>query len=125
MPVRQADAPNQCSSSNQICLLTFKVLLHLHCPSGASLRYAVCHTSCSSYGIRHGSYCVLHASSFITSSVTLHYTSFVANPFASRQGIPVANTQIKTKGIAPAFRKPALQYSPGFISLHYVIHSLQ
>ena len=59
------------------------VLLHLHCPSGAPLRYAVCHTSCSSYGIRHGSSCVLHATSFISSFVPLHYTSFVAKPFAS------------------------------------------
>ena len=64
------------------------VLLHLHCPSGAPLRYAVCHTSCSSYGIRHGSSCVLHATSFISSSVPLHYTSFAADPFASRLGIP-------------------------------------
>jgi hypothetical protein len=74
MPIRQADVPNQCSSSNEIYLKTFMLLLHLHCPSGASLRYAVCHTSCSSYGIRHGSYCVLHATSFITSFVPLHYT---------------------------------------------------
>jgi len=44
------------------------VLLHLHCPSGASLRYAVFHTSCSSYSIPHGSFCVLHATSFIPSS---------------------------------------------------------
>jgi hypothetical protein len=51
------------------------VLLHLHCPSGAPLRYTVCHTACSSYGIRHGSFCVLHATSFITSSVPLHFTT--------------------------------------------------
>lgn len=42
------------------------VLAHLHCPSGAPLRFAVCHTTCSSYGIRHGSSCVLHATSFIS-----------------------------------------------------------
>lgn len=35
MPIRQADAPNQCSSNNGF-LSSFKVLLHLHCPSGAS-----------------------------------------------------------------------------------------
>lgn len=71
------------------------VLLHLHYPSGASLRYAVCHTSCSSYGIRHGSYCVLHATSFITSFVPLHYTSFAAYPFASRLGIPYLITETR------------------------------
>ena len=73
------------------------VLLHLHCPSGAPLRYAVCHTSCSSYGICHGSYCVLHATSFISSSVPLHYTSFVANPFASRLGIPCQQHRSKAQ----------------------------
>lgn len=48
------------------------------CPSGASLRFAACHTTCSSYGIRHGSSCVLHATSFISSFVPLHYTTFAA-----------------------------------------------
>ena len=124
MPIRQADVPNQCSSSNEICLQSFMVLLHLHCPSGASLRYAVCHTSCSSYGIRHGSYCVLHATSFITSFVPLHYTSFVACPFAARQGI-LANPHNRHESMHLPFRNPSLQYSPGFITLHYVIHSLQ
>lgn len=38
--------------------------------------------------IPHGSYCVLLATSFITSFVPLHYTSFAANTFASRLGIP-------------------------------------
>ena len=33
--------------------------------------------------IPHGSYCVLHATSFISSFVPLHSTSFVAKPFAS------------------------------------------
>lgn len=73
------------------------VLLHLHCPSGASLRYAVCHTSCRSYGIRHGSYCVLHATSFITSFVPLHYTSFAARPFAARLGIPCQHHKSMTQ----------------------------
>ena len=69
------------------------VLLHLHCPSGASLRYAVCHTSCSSYGIRHGSYCVLHATSFISSFVPLHYTTFAAKPFCCKAGHPRPHTK--------------------------------
>jgi len=91
------------------------VLLHLHCPSGASLRYAVCHTSCSSYGIRHGSYCVLHATSFITSFVPLHYTSFAARPFATRQGIP-GHTQSNTHGNAPAFPQANPAILTGFHS---------
>ena len=74
------------------------VLLHLHCPSGASLRYAVCHTSCSSYGIRHGSYCVLHATSFISSFVTLHYTSFVASlTICFKAGHPFQRTKPDAK----------------------------
>lgn len=89
------------------------VLLHLHFPSGASLRYAVCHTSCSSYGIRHGSYCVLHATSFITSFVPLHYTSFVAGPFAARQGI-LADPQSLKQKYAPAFPQAIATILTGF-----------
>ena len=37
--------------------------------------------------IPHGSYCVLHATSFISSSVPLHYTTFASYSFASRPGI--------------------------------------
>ena len=89
------------------------VLLHLHCPSGASLRYAVCHTSCSSYGIRHGSYCVLHATSFTTSFVPLHYTSFVACPFAARQGI-LADPQSLKQKYAPTFPQAIPTILTGF-----------
>ena len=89
------------------------VLLHLHCPSGASLRYAVCHTSCSSYGIRHGSYCVLHATSFITFFVPLHYTSFAACPFAARQGI-LSNPQSLKQKYAPAFPQAIPTILTGF-----------
>ena len=91
------------------------VLLHLHCPSGASLIYAVCHTSCSSCGIRHGSYCVLHATSFISSFVPLHYTTFAAKPFAPRQGIP-SYTQRNTHGNAPAFPQAIPTILTGFHS---------
>ena len=124
MPIRQADAPNQCSSSNKAFYKSFMVLLHLHCPSGASLRYAVCHTACSSYGIRHGSYCVLHATSFISFFVPLHCTTFAARPFAARHGT-LPNTQSKAQVMHIPFRKPTLQYSLGSISLHYILHSFQ
>lgn len=48
--------------------------------------------------IPHGSYCVLHATSFITSFVPLHYTSFAAKLFASRPGNPKQNTMQHTLG---------------------------
>ena len=80
------------------------VLAHLHCPSGAPLRFAVCHTTCSSYGIRHGSFCVLHATSFISSFVPLHYTTFVARPFATRHGT-LSNTQSNAQVMHIPFRK--------------------
>jgi hypothetical protein len=124
MPIRQADAPNQCSSSNKAVYKSFMVLLHLHCPSGASLRYAVCHTACSSYGIRHGSSCVLHATSFISSFVPLHYTTFVACPFAARHGT-LSDTQSNSTSDAHTFSQATLQYSLGSIPLDYVLHSFR
>ena len=67
--------PNHCISSNKIVYYTFMVLLHMQCPSG-------CYAGLSYYLqfllIPHGSYCVLHASSFISSYVPLHYTLFAA-----------------------------------------------
>ena len=91
------------------------VLLHLHCPSGASLRFAVCHTACSSYGIRHGSSCVLHATSFISSFVPLHYTTFAAWPFAARQGI-LSDPHSLIQKYAPAFPQTIPTILTGF---HY------
>ena len=65
----------------------------MQCPSG-------CYAGLSYYLqfllIPHGSYCVLHATSFITSFVPLHYTSFAAKPFASRLSIPLQNTKQHT-----------------------------
>ena len=119
---QQVDMPNHCISSNKIVYYTFMVLLHMQCPSG-------CYAGLSYYLqfllIPHGSYCVLHATLFITSFVPLHYTSFAAKPFASRPGIPCQSQKPCTEGMHQPFRKPALQCSPGSISLHYVIHSLQ
>ena len=98
------------------------VLLHMQCPSG-------CYAGLSYYLqfllIPHGSYCVLHATSFISSFVPLHYTTFAAKPFATWQGIPSHTQKTIQMGMHLPFRKPSLQYSLGFIPLHYVIHSLQ
>ena len=44
--------------------------------------------------IPHGSFCVLHATSFISSFVPLHYTTFAANPFAPGQGIQATHKAI-------------------------------
>jgi hypothetical protein len=43
--------------------------------------------------IPHGSYCVLHATLFITSFVTLHFASFAAWPFASSLSSPFQPTE--------------------------------
>ncbi|MBS1632861.1 MAG: hypothetical protein JST10_09840 [Bacteroidetes bacterium] len=64
-----------------------------------------------------------HFVHYFLRSASLHLVRSFS--FASRPGIPLANTQTNTQGNAPAFRKPTLQYSPGSIPLHYVIHSLQ
>lgn len=112
MPIRQADVPNQCSSSNKAVHKSFMVLLHLHCPSGAPLRFAVCHTTCSSYGIRHGSFCVLHATSFISSFFPLHYTTFVAWPFATHYPEHKPKAQV----MHIPFRKPDATILTGFHS---------
>lgn len=74
--------------------------------------------------IPHGSSCVLHATSFISSSVPLHYTTFAAWPFAARHGT-LSNAQSKAQVMHIPFRKPTLQYSLGSIPLHYVLHSFQ
>lgn len=94
------------------------------CPSGAPFHYAVCHTTCCSHGIRHGSSCVLHATSFITSFVPLHYTTFVARPFAARHGT-LSWAQRKGTSDAHTFSQATLQYSLGSIPLHYVLHSFR
>ena len=74
--------------------------------------------------IPHGSYCVLHATLFISSFVPLHYTTFAARLFAARHGT-LSNTQSKAQVMHMPFRKPTLHYSLGSIPLHYVLHSLQ
>ena len=98
------------------------VLLHLQCPSGCYRRFVILLAVPSpSFGqllcpSRH----FVH---FFLRSASLHLVRSYS--FASRPGIPLANAQTNTQGNAPAFRKPTLQYSPGSIPLHYVIHSLQ
>jgi hypothetical protein len=118
---QQADTPNHCSSSNKS---VYKLLWY--CCTCNALRAAIAGLSyCLQFlRLRSGSYCVLHATSFITSFVTLHYTSFAAKQFASSHGLHCHYPIQDTCSHMP-FRKPTLQYSLGSITLHYVIHLLQ
>ena len=101
-------------------------MLHLHCPSGASLRFAVCHTSCSSYGICHGSsLCpARHFVHFFLRSASFH--PFAANPFAARPGIPFCWAQYIPQGNAPAFPQasPAILTGFHFASLRHSFTSV-
>ena len=99
-------------------------MAHLHCPSGAPLCYAVCHTPCCSYSLRSGSYLCpsCHFIHFVLRSASLHHVrSF---DIAKRHGT-LSNTQSKAQVMHIPLRKPTLQYSLCSIPLHYVLHSLQ
>lgn len=118
---QQADTPNHCSTWHK----SIKILLW-NASNCNALRAAIAGLSyCLQFlRLRSGSSCVLHATSFITSFVPLHCTTFAAIHFASRHGLHSIHTNQHTCSHIP-FRKPTLQYSLGFITLHYVIHSLQ
>jgi len=62
------------------------VLAHLHCPSGASLYFAVCHTPCYSYSLRSGNYLCpsCHFVHFGLHSNSLHLVH--SHKVASRHG---------------------------------------
>jgi hypothetical protein len=76
---QQADTPNHCSTWHK----SIKILLW-YASNCNALRAAIAGLSyCLQFlRLRSGSYCVLHATLIITSFVPLHYTSFVAKPFA-------------------------------------------
>ena len=95
----------------------FVVLAHLHCPSGASLHYAVCHTPCYSYSLRSGSYLCPspHFIHFVL-RFRYHYTTFVANLLLHFIASHLqAHKCQHTAGSTLHFAKPTLQYSLGFI----------
>ena len=110
--------PNQCSSSNTFVYYTCMVLLHLHCPSGAlpplaGLRSLSC---CLQFLlIPHGSSCGFHATLFISSSVSLHFTSFAACRLL--QGwVPPSKHQSQYTGGSPAFTQVTPTILTGFHS---------
>ena len=93
------------------------LLAHLHCPSGASLHYAVCHTPFSPHAFVRAATCVLRPTSFITSFVPLPLHHFRTYADASFHGFPPASTQIQhTAGSTFHFAIPTLQYSLGSIN---------
>ena len=103
------------------------VLAHLLCPSGASLHYAVCHTSCYSYSIRHGSYlCPFATLHSLRPTFRYHYTTFVAilmlHFMASHLQPHKANTRREAHSISQYLRYNTHWVS---LSLHYVLHSFQ
>ena len=105
----------------------FVVLAHLLCPSGASLHYAFCHTSCYSYSIRHGSYlCPFATLHSLRPSFRYHYTTFVAilmlHFMASHQQAHTANTRREAHSISQSQR-----YNTHWVPLplHFVLHSFQ
>ena len=75
--------------------------------------------------IPHGSFCVLHATSFISSFVPLHYITFVAIHLLQGMASHHKAQLLGRAGMHIPFRKHTLQYSLGSIPLHYVLHSLQ
>ena len=123
-PSRQVDAPNQCSSANSA---VYKLLRHWH---SCIARRGGCFVS-----LRSLSHSLLllqpafgqllvsfHATSFITSFVPFHYTTFVTHTPLHRRATLELIHEPSTRDAQP-FRKPSLLYSLGSISLHYVLHS--
>ena len=53
--------------------------------------------------IPHGSYCVLHATSFISSFIPLHYTSFAAIHLLQGRASPAKSQKLCTKGMHQPF----------------------
>jgi hypothetical protein len=60
MPIRQSRCAKPVQQQQYACLKHFYGIAAAASPplADAPLRYTVCHTACSSYGIRHGSSCV-------------------------------------------------------------------
>ena len=110
--------PNHCSSSNTFVYYTCMVLLHLQCPLGAlppmsGLRSLSC---CLQFLlIPHGSFCVLHATLFISSSVPLHFTSFAATRLLQGWD-PQSKHQNQYTGGSPAFTQATPTILTGFHS---------
>ena len=93
------------------------VLLHLQCPAGAPLRYAVCHAACSSSSfLTAAPVSFTKLRSFLPRYASLHHVRSQAICFSTWH--PAANTQIRHGRMHSSLRKPTLQYSLGFITLH-------
>lgn len=118
---QQADTPNHCSTWHK-SIKYFYGMPATAMPFG--LLSQVCHTACSSFAFVRAATVsftplrsLLPSLRFITPRSQLFICDMAGQ--ALKQG-----TNHYT-GPAPAIRKPTLQYSLGFIPLHFVIHSLQ
>jgi len=101
------------------------VLLHLHCPSGASLRYA---TQFVTLLAAHTVFVTAATVSFMplhSFRPSFRFITPRSQLLYCYKAWHTSGTQGKAKVMHKPFRKPALQYSLGSIPLHYVIHSLQ
>jgi hypothetical protein len=118
---QQADTPNHCSTWHNP-LKYFYGMPAVAMPFG--LLWQVCHTACSSFAfVQAAPVSFTPFVHFFLRSASLHLVR--SQTVCCKAGHPIIQTQLNTPGNAPSFRKPKLQYSPGFIPLHNVIHSLQ
>lgn len=100
----QVDAPNQCGSANKA---VYKLVWYWHtCIALRVLRFATQFVTLLATPVAcvRAATCVIHATSFISSSVPLHYTTFAAILFASRHGT-LSHTQSKAQVMHMLFRK--------------------
>jgi hypothetical protein len=83
----------------------------------------VCHTSCSSSSfLTAASVSFTQLRSFLL-SYPFHFTTFVAMHLLEA-GHTLSSHNPNHISMHQSFRKPSLQYSLGFILLHFIIHSL-
>jgi hypothetical protein len=104
-----------------------KVLAHLLCPSGASLHYAFCHTSCYSYSIRHGSYlCPFATLHSLRPTFRYHYTTFVPLQMLHFMASHLQAHKTITRREAHSISQ-SQRYNTHWVplTLHYVLHSFQ
>jgi len=94
----------------------FVVLAHLHCPSGASLHYVVCRTTCIllqlSFGQLLVSFAPLHS---LHPTFRYHFATFVAIHLLRFMASHLLHTKANAREATFHFAKPTLQYSLGFI----------
>ena len=120
---RQVVAPNHCSIANKSVYVPFMVLAKLTMPFGCSATLRSLSHFLQFLLIPHGSYCVLHTTSFISSSIPLHFTTFAAKHL--RQGMAHYQHTKQSTSDAHTFSQANAAILTGFHSAALVLHSLQ